>query len=283
MFGYVTVNKDELKVKDYERYRGYYCGLCHTLKRLYGATGRITLSYDMTFLVIFLTGLYESMPDDEFKRCVPHLTKKHRVLANEFSEYAADMNILLTYNNLKDDWIDDRKLYGAAGAAALKRKYNKACKKYDRQAEAVNTYMQELIKCEKERDYNLDRASGLTGRMLAEIFVYDEDVWAEDVRAMAFYLGKFIYIMDAYEDVYKDKKTGNYNPLMPLVEDADFEGKCESILTMMAADCSKAFERLPIIYDAEILRNILYSGIWTRFEAVKAKRQEKEAEETKTE
>ncbi len=273
MFGYVTINKDELKVKDYERYRAYYCGLCNALRKAYGASGQLTLSYDMTFLVILLTGLYESELVDSKRFCVIHPGQKHRTLINEFSEYAADMNILLSYNNLKDDWRDDKKLYSAVNMTALMRKYKRVSEKYKRQSEAVESYMKQLKECEQAGDMNIDLAAGLTGRMLGEIFVYEEDCWADNLRGMGFFLGKFIYLMDAYEDLYKDKKSGSYNPLVYIMNFDDFEERCENILTMMAAECSKEFEKLPIIYDVDILRNVLYSGIWMKYEKIKAERQ----------
>lgn len=277
MFGYITINRDELKVKDFERYKAYYCGLCSMLKKNYGISGQLTLSYDMTFLVIFLTGLYESVPEDGKRFCVNHMGRKHRTLINVFSEYAAAMNILLSYNNFKDNWQDDRKLLSAAEMTTLKRKYKSVCQKYQRQAGAVELYMERLKECEDSGNMNIDAAAGLTGEMLGEIFVYKEDCWQEDVRRMAFFLGKFIYLMDAYEDLEKDRKSGSYNPLIEISESEDFEEKCESILTMMAAECSREFEKLPILYEADILRNVLYSGMWAKYDKIKAERERKTA------
>ena len=59
MFGYIAINKAEMKFKDYDVYQAYYCGLCRRLKECYGKRGQLTLSYDMTFLIVLLTGLYE--------------------------------------------------------------------------------------------------------------------------------------------------------------------------------------------------------------------------------
>ena len=95
---------------------------------------------------------------------------------------------------------------------------------------------------------------------------------------MGFFLGKFIYLMDAYEDLEKDRKKENYNPFFQWATQPDFEEKAGKILTMMMAECSKSFERLPIVDNTEILRNILYSGVWCRYEMVRGKRQQ-EAEE----
>ena len=115
-------------------------------------------------------------------------------------------------------------------------------------------------------------AAGLTGEMLGEIFAWRNDEWSSDLRRMGFYLGKFIYLMDAYEDLEQDLKKGCYNPFLHLSKEPDFEEKAEHILTMMMANCCRAFERLPILSYTDILRNILYSGVWTRYNLVKQKR-----------
>ena len=78
--------------------------------------------------------------------------------------------------------------------------------------------------------------------------------------------------MDAYEDVEEDMEKGRYNPLIRKFSDPDFEEEMKTILTMMMAGCCKEFEKLPILENAEILRNILYSGVWYRYEMVSQKR-----------
>lgn len=110
MFGYIMIDKPELKVKEFYRYKAYYCGLCRTLKEQYGFSGRMTLTYDMTFLVLFLTSLYECENKEITSRCPVHPIKKIPMLQNEMTEYAAKMNILLTYYKLEDDWQDDKSL-----------------------------------------------------------------------------------------------------------------------------------------------------------------------------
>lgn len=97
MFGYVTAYKPELKMKDFYKYKAYYCGLCKALREKHGFLGQLTLTYDMTFLVILLHSLYESDMNLEEHRCVVHPAKKQKMLYNEITEYAADMNIVLTY------------------------------------------------------------------------------------------------------------------------------------------------------------------------------------------
>ena len=98
MFGYVTINKPEIRFKDYDMYRSYYCGLCRSLNSGYGFSARMTLNYDMAFLVILLTGLYDTEEEvRQERRCFVHPFRKHTERRNEFTEYAADMNLLLFY------------------------------------------------------------------------------------------------------------------------------------------------------------------------------------------
>lgn len=271
MFGYVTVHKDELKIKDYNTYRGYYCGLCRELGKCHGQLSRLTLTFDMTFLVLLLTSLYETEPESVLRRCPLHPTTKQLTLHNTFTEYAADMNILLTYYNLLDDWTDEKKISSLAMSKALKKSLKRITLQYPDKASAVKQYMSRLSECEQKQIHDLDTAAGYTGEMLGEIFAWRDDEWSADLRRMGFYLGKFIYLCDAREDIEKDKKTGNYNPLLFYCDQPDFETHIQDILTMMAAECAKEFERLPILMHADILRNILYAGIWSRYEAVRTR------------
>ena len=110
MFGYIIVNKPEMKFREFDVYHGYYCGLCRKLKEHYGKFGQITLSYDMTFVLMVLTSLYEPETTTSKQRCVTHPLQKHEERVNDITDYVAHMNILLTYYKCKDDWNDDRKL-----------------------------------------------------------------------------------------------------------------------------------------------------------------------------
>lgn len=111
MFGYIVVNQQEMKFKEFDEYHRYYCGLCRALKEDQGAKGQLSLSYDMTFLVLLLTGLYEPSEERGTKRCVVHPMTKHEYARNLYSDYAADMNRILTYYKCMDDWTDDKKLF----------------------------------------------------------------------------------------------------------------------------------------------------------------------------
>ena len=276
MFGYIVVNKDELKLKEWNYYRANYCGLCHSLSSVAGTKARMTVSYDMTFLALLLDDLYDCEKEEGECRCVVHPVKKRAYVKSAASLYAAKMNLLLCYDNLLDDWKDEKNVASAMAAATIRRTRMQIAKEYPRQTRAVEQYIEKLHACEEKREANLDVAAGLTGEMLAELFCWKEDEWQQDLRGLGFYLGKFVYLMDAYEDLEKDKKHGTYNPFLLSRGQVRNEEQAEHSLNMMAAGAAECFERLPLVENLEILRNILYAGIWGKFEKIKAEREKEE-------
>ena len=264
MFGYITVDPAELKGKDMQRYRMWYCGLCRDLKDRCGELARATLTYDMTFLAILLDSVYEETEKEEMHRCVLRGGAKQPCLRSVSTAYAADMNLLLVYHNLLDDWRDEKKLSGYVSAAALKKAYAKTAAAYPRQAGAVRRYLKRLHAAEAANSADIELAAGLTGEMMREIFVREQDIWSRDLGEVGFYLGKFIYLADAWDDREKDRKNGCYNPFLTAAAGPDPDAYARHLLTMMAAGAARAFERLPVVENVDILRNILYSGLWVR-------------------
>lgn len=271
MFGYIYVNEQELKVREYTAYRSFYCGLCRNLHQRYGRTAQMMLNYDLTFLAILLTGLYEPETLKEAHRCILHPMKKHPMAANEAVDYAADMCVLLSYQKLLDDWQDEKKTGRRALAALLKSGYDRIAALYPRQTKAVEDNIRLLHEAEQKNETDIDYVAGLTGRFLAEIFVWKEDVWHDDLRRMGYFLGKFIYLMDALEDVEKDRKKKNFNLFAQYgyIWGSRKEAEIRQVLTEMMIEASRAFERLPVLENAEIIRNILYSGVWCKYAAMK--------------
>jgi len=277
MFGYVTANSEELKIKDYNFYRSCYCGLCRSLKARHGLVAPLTLSYDMTFAVLLLSALYEDPFETSSCRCIVHPAKKHPTRINKWTDYAADMTILLAYHNLMDDWVDDKDISHLAFAKTLESSYKKVAKQYPIQAQAIKKYMKCTAESEKRGDTDLDLVSGFTGEFLGTLFAVEDDIWKDSLYKTGFYLGKFIYLMDAVDDLEKDKKKGSYNPLLYRSTKKDFDAYIENTLVMMMAECSKNFELLPIVQYTDILRNILYSGVWTKYALIKNKKDQKGA------
>ncbi len=275
MFGYVTVNRPEMKVKHLETYRSYYCGLCHMLGRRHGTASRLLLSYDCTFLAILLSGVYEPEEKQASVRCVRHPAIRHPETVSIFTAYAADMNVLLGYLKAEDDVKDEGKPAAKATLIASRKEYGRLKLAWPRQENAVREGVEALGKLEKmpypkEKDEilaRLDLAAGYTGSFLSEITAPYHDMWEEDLKGTGFYLGKFIYIMDAWDDMEKDRKNGNFNLLSALkkADPGHYQETVKEVLMDTAACCCRHFERLPIIRNVDILRNILYSGIWVKF------------------
>jgi hypothetical protein len=272
MFGYVVVNRPELKIKEFDIYKGYYCGLCHSLRQRHGITGQLTLTYDMTFLALLLSALYEPEVTDEMHRCIVHPAKKHRMIYTEYTDYVADMNILLSYYKAKDDWIDDHNILKLAFSKMITPKNTD----YSEKSDAIASLLIELGTREKENETNIDVMAGIFGKIMSILFVPKKDQWSAALERMGFFLGKFIYILDAYDDLEDDIKRNRYNPFKSVCNESGFDDKIKSMLTMMMSECSKEFEILPILENADILRNILYSGVWSVYYQRLEKRHAKE-------
>lgn len=274
MFGYININRNELSEEDQKIYQSYYCGLCKKLKELCGKRGQILLSYDITFLIVLLTGLYEVEGKvDEFV-CAVHPTKRRHMCQNEITEYAAAMNVMLAYHNLIDDWKDERDFKKKTIAGMIRKDYEHFAGMYPRQKEAIEGYIHQLAEYESTGETNIDVVSGVTGEMLGELFAWREDEWYHELKTLGFYMGKFIYLMDAYEDLREDEKKDQYNPLRFLEQEQEenFETFCKLLLTSMMSECAKSFERLPVLLHADIIRNILYSGVWSKYEYIQLKK-----------
>ena len=272
MFGYIMVNKAEMKFKEFDVYHSFYCGICRDLKRKYGVWGQMALSYDMTFLAILLTGLYEPETRRGSTKCAAHPFERHETRNNIYTEYAADMNMLFAYYKCRDDWEDERKIRKLLLGKLLEGKSEKLKQVYGEKIRKIRKLMETFSQAEKTGHLDIDTLGGLFGQVMGEMTAVREDEWAESLRGLGFFLGKFIYLCDAYEDIEQDIKKGTPNPFKQKYESGGFEEECRTILMMMMSECCREFERLPILENVEILRNILYSGVWGRYEAVREKR-----------
>ena len=272
MFGYILTNPDALSENEKERYREAYCGLCHCLGQRHGQLSKLTLNFDLTFLVLILSSLYE--PDDEIhqKRCIVHPCKKHGYYINEYTEYAADMTIALSYFKCADDWQDERKLSGKCGMSMLEKTYKKVKASHPRQCEVIERELEYITQYEKSSFSSPDIASNAFGRLMAQIFAYKDDNWSKYLMSLGYGLGRYIYFADASADYYEDKKNGCFTPLFQLeIKPEDMR----PILKNLLGETSAAFEALPLERDLKLLKNILYSGIWIKYNQAINKKEKK--------
>jgi hypothetical protein len=265
----VVVNADKLTREENKHYRACYCGLCKTLGNRHGIISRFTLTYDMTFLTLFLSSLYKDDNTIRTQRCIIHPLKPHEYWLNEISNYAADMNIILAYYKFLDDWTDDKNILSLGAAKLFEREHNRITAQYPNQCIAIRKCLTELYEIEKSGELNPDVPANCFGKLMGEIFVLREDEYAQRLRKFGISLGKFIYIMDACMDLKSDIKKESYNPLITSSSE-----NFRDILNLLMAGCIENYKQLPINQDKELIENILYSGVWTKYEAEKKKTKE---------
>jgi hypothetical protein len=123
MLGYVTTEKQELKMREYEIYRGYYCGVCKSIGKRYGQIPRLALSYDAAFLAMVLASLRDEPDLVTKEHCIIHPIKKNTAIRNEAIDYAADVMLILTWHKLQDDANDDKKVSAKAALTLMKPIY----------------------------------------------------------------------------------------------------------------------------------------------------------------
>lgn len=269
MFGYVKINKMDLTFREYEHYRGYYCGLCKYLKDEHGEISRLSLNYDITFLVILLTSIYKPKSRVVEEICIANPFKKKKKIVNEVTEYAASMNVLLTHYKLEDNLKDDRGIKDILAYNIYKGKLKTAYEKYPSKAEFIKLQLDTLHNLEQNKNYNIDEVSNTFGNLMGEIFSYKNDKYEEDLRIIGFNIGKYIYILDAYEDLDEDYKKGRYNPFIDYIDQKDeLKEKVDKMISLSLGILADRIDNLDIQMNAGIIENIVYSGVFLRYKNI---------------
>lgn len=270
MFGYVHAADDVLPQEDRQRYQSVYCGLCHALGRRYGLAGRMILNFDLTFLAMLLQ---EGSCGTCEKRCPAHPIKARTCQqGSDTLDAAADMSVILTWWQVQDG-IDDHGFFGGLkyrfAALFLRRAYRKA-KGYQPDFDAVTErQLRELAEMERRGEPSLDAPADAFARLLAAAAEGASDpIKGRVLGQMLYHLGRWIYLVDAADDLAKDVKSGSYNPLprryhLPegkLTDEArrDLSMTLDSSVRAMAA----AFELWDFGENRGIIENIVYQGLY---------------------
>ena len=269
MFGYVRINKMDLTFREFDYYKGYYCGLCKYLKENHGEVSRLSLNYDITFLIVILTALYKLDSDITYERCIANPLKKKMRIVNEITEYAASMNILLSYYKLEDNLYDDNGIKDKLAYELYKGKLKKAYEKYPQKAEYIKQQLGNLRELEKQESKSIDKVSNTFGNLMGEIFVYKKDEYEQNLRNIGFNLGKYIYILDAYEHLEEDNKKGRYNPFIDYIDKKEeLKNKVDRLISMSLGMATKNIEQLNLEFNKSIIDNIIYSGVYLRYKSI---------------
>lgn len=269
MFGYVRINKMDLTFREFENYKGYYCGLCRYLKKNHGEISRLGLNYDVTFLIVLLTALYKPNSEIIEENCIVSPFKKKKKIINEITEYAASMNIILSHYKLEDNLLDDKGIKDILAYNIYKGKLNLAYEKYPRKAEIIKQQMKLLNELEKEKTSNIDMVSNTFGEVMGEIFSYKDDSYEEDLRRIGFNIGKYIYILDAYEDLEEDHKKGRYNPFNEYInKKEELKVRVDKLISISLGLLASSIDKLNLQINRGIIENIVYSGVYMRYKNI---------------
>ena len=278
MFGYITPLRPELKLKEYDRYSAYYCAVCRSLGRRFGALPRLTLSYDSVFMAMLADGVSEKEAIIEDFRCLIHPGKKKGTFAsgNIGVDWASDILFLTAYYKMKDDVADEKKAAAAAGTLFMKSAFGKLEKLRHRECEAAEMRMREQGALEKASCASLDQAAEPFAKMMEELFAFGAEEFVPEKAIpfgrIGYYMGKWIYLADGLDDLEKDVAAGTYNPLLlrfgydPTKESMeDFRkritGPMKDILYFCLAELARNYEEIPLKHNKEILDNIVYLGL----------------------
>lgn len=273
MFGYVSANIPELTKQQKQRYNAVYCGICRQIRVQSSQLSRLGLSYDMAFLALLLMSLYEPEEKAGDNACILHPIKKKPWVDNAYVRYAADMNVALAYYKAQDDWQDDKSTLARVKSGIFGKNYGEIVARFPRQCQAIEDCIHQLSILEKESCDNPDTVANCFGSLMAELFVYHEDIWAPTLRQMGMALGRFIYLADAVLDYRKDKRKGKYNPYLAMNTGEAWD-RWQDYLVLAMGRCTQAFEKLPLVQDKAILDNILYSGVWCIFHRKKKEQED---------
>lgn len=261
MYGYVRPDKGELKVSEYERFRGVYCGLCHELKTRYGPVCRFLVNYDFTFLAMLLAE--SDAFEEKSRRCPYHpLRKSICPLHSNSLAAAADCTVVLAWWKLKDG-IADGGFFRALGyriaCLVLHRSYRKAAERVSAFSEAVALNLRELSILESENCASIDAAADKFALILQSIAEAEEDeAKGRILRQLLYHLGRIVYILDAVDDLPEDIRSRDYNPLMRrfVVQDGKLSMEDERVLReslQMSHNC--------VCNSLALLENNPYTGI----------------------
>lgn len=271
MFGYVREYSPELKVKDYALYKAAYCGLCKNMGRCTGQCSRLTLSYDMVFLFLIRTVLENEDYQIERKRCFLHPLKKRPVIKrNSVLDYCAKVSALLSLAKLQDDLKDTHGIKKIVYAAAFPFfLYAKKRAGLEDLYKIIQNKLNELSKCEKEKTKSIDIPAGIFGELTAEIFCfgYDKSPVQKNIACMAgYHVGKWIYAVDALDDMRDDIKKSLYNPIVELYGAQLPGGAAEMLVSACTHSLTEIEKALDLIdfTDASLkalIYNILCEGM----------------------
>lgn len=273
MKGYVEPEKAELRLREYEIYNAYYCGLCKEAGENYGQFSRLALSHDMTFMALFLGAFAEEPDEIAHQHCIIHpLVRKPIELKSQAVKYAADMMMILTGESFMDDVKDGEKSSLPGRIMGVMKQYEKAANLHSKEAKAINENLQKLYSMEKTNKIDVNQMAAYMGEVMRIVFTsytLPADQEAQ-VGEFAMNLGKWIYMIDVLDDFEEDKAQGRFNPMLAMgaKERAQVVGALQPSLEYYLNEMGKAFDLITFKKNGDIVKNVVFFGLRRRTEEV---------------
>lgn len=267
MFGYVTPFKPDLKVREYETYKSIYCGLCREMGKMYGPFARLTLSYDFAFLAMFELSIHNSLPEFHNCRCAVNPLKKKTCAKNCVElEFSASVAMIMLYYKVQDNIRDSKgikKLFWILVRPFAGVAKRKAAKKYPSIEQNIKEAMNRQYLVESTGEPCVDESADPTAAALGAVCAKMDENRQTELTRFGYLLGRWVYLIDALDDLEQDEKTGNYNPFLKGCGENTDEIKkyaCGSI-NATAAELQLALEKLDIKVFKPIIDNVIYIGL----------------------
>ncbi len=268
MFGFVYIDKPELKMKDYEAYRGVYCSLCKALGKEYSPLARFILNYDCTFLSLVSISRQSTCQGFKSGRCPFNPAKKcnYTVGQEESLSKGAALTVITSYYKLLDN-IDDSSFFKKIGCTLIRPFFalwhNKAKAKFPSYEEALKNMYLSQLEVEKSENPCLDMAAEPTAKMLETVFKLEAKNKSEELAFAQFgyHLGRWIYLMDAFKDFADDLKSGGFNPFILKFGSNVDTSEADAIISQSYYLLTKAYELIDKNRFIDILDNIIYKGL----------------------
>lgn len=270
MFGYVKPEKPYLYMKDDTLYNALYCGVCKSIGRTCSQSARLSLTYDIAFFSALVHNLADEDVEITRQRCVAHWFKKRPMVkkGDKLTDLSASVNVELAYYKIKDDILDGNG--GKAKLAFFKRSHKKVLKKNPQISKIIEKNYADLYKLEKQKCSILDMVCEPFSKMMEELgaFALGEKATGS-ARKLFYFLGKWIYLIDALDDYEKDVKEGSYNPLYyyygekkTLKEVFDASAKDLSfVFSDVFANLKLAMQECKFYFNKDLIENVILRGI----------------------
>ena len=271
MFGYIRPMHGELKVNEFERFKACYCGLCHALGKKYGLISRSILNYELVFLAMLLWDPDES-PEYTNRRCIASPFQRKRFCSsNKTLDTCAAYTVILTRWKLLDTISDEKFIKSIPHRILLLLltfPYKKAAREFPQYDKSVRDEIEALFEYESKHESSLDEAADKFAKILNASIPYEIPLSTRrPLVELLYHLGRWIYIIDACDDLEKDIKNNQYNAIALRYQTANgklSESELEVLKTTLVHSnnlLSLAFELVPENAWTDIIANVIYLGM----------------------